>query len=112
MRRQFLAAIAIACMLSTTGCFTLIGGVIGSVSEGPKKPLPPPEPPPQLRGVRPGSTYFSSCYAKQWQKGHEYEEGMSPGAKGMLIGAGIDVLLLAGFIYALNDFEENWGRSD
>jgi len=89
--RKLVAAIALACLLSTTGCFTIVGGVIGSVSDGPPKAKRPPHAP-------------------------EEDTGMSGGAKGMLAGFLIDAALVTAAAIAFKNmdfgFGGSWGCSD
>jgi hypothetical protein len=105
-RPRLVAAIAIACALSTTGCFTLVGGVVGSLADSPSPPKRRPEPPPQLRGLPPGSPYFTEGYGKMWREPEP--QGMSGGAKGLLVGLAIDATLVTLLAIAISNMDFGW----
>ena len=111
MKNNLIATVALAAALSSTGCFTLVGATIGSISDSGSKrnqKRPPPPPPEQLRGLPPGSYYFSSGYAQQPQA--EENVGMSGAGKGALIGLVIDGIFVAMMAVAISnlDFGGGW----
>jgi len=112
MKNKLIPTIALVAALSSTGCFTLVGATIGSISDSGKPKRPPPPPPPaQLRGLPPGSYYFSAGYAQQPQA--EDNTGMSGAGKGALAGLVVDgvIVTLLAIAIANMDFGGGWGGS-
>ena len=80
MGKHFITSVAIAALLaSTPGCFTIAGGVIGGAGD------PPPGAP------------------------HKPDTGMSGGAKGVLVGAILDVALISATAYSFTQMHWNLG---
>jgi hypothetical protein len=105
-RRPILAVVALAALLSTTGCFTVIGTTVGALSEPSKKPSPPA--PTEMAGP-PGGSAVVFAPSRQ---GRDVDTGMSSTTKGFLIGGAIDLALVGLAVLALSQASWDWCSED
>lgn len=99
-RQRILAAVALAAMVSTTGCFTVIGTGIGAISE----PKPAPEPQLVREVVGPPGGQTQPFYYLDSRKRSD-NTGMSRTTKGFLIGGALDLTLLGLMVVAMSSWD-------
>src|SRR5262245_20433734 len=110
-RRALLAAIAIACALPATGCFTFVGAFAGGITDPA-----PTAPPRRSQPRRPPPRLLEDDLPPGWRLAEEpappppeTPTGMPGAVKGMLVGAFVDATILGVAYLLFHNINSDWG---